>query len=186
MSNQQKSFLINLTAAEMKKLLIARERIDVLVAEKEKLTRDLNKIETELTRLLDSAGQSSPSGPKKNKTGLKKKSARKKITKKKTTKKKVAPKATKKTVKKTKSKKGLSLKTRANEIKNTGRPKLEDVVAKVIKANGGPMSYKELISLIVKKKLFVSKSSNFDNVLRRTLSTSKLIKRVGRGVYSVA
>jgi len=108
----------------------------------------------------------------------KKTTAKKKVTKKKASKKKVAiKKVTKKTTKKT---------SRRAPAKTSGRVKLEDVVVKVIKANGGPMGYKELISVIVKKKLFVSKSSNFDNVLRRTLSTSKLVKRAGRGIYAVA
>ena len=170
MSSAQKAFLTDLTAAEMKKLLVARQRIDVLLAEKEKLTSALDKIDAELDKLMDGAGEG------KSKSLPSKKAVRKKIKSKKSTKKvtkKTSPKATKKPNKKVAK-------------KDTSRIKLEDVVVKVIKANGGPMGYKELIAVIVKKKLFVSKSSNFDNVLRRTLSTSKLVKRAGRGVYKVA
>lgn len=201
MPNSQKVFLTSLTTAEMKRLLIARERIDVLLTEKDKLTKALNKIENELSKLMDGAGKS-PGAPKasgRKKAGRKKKAAvkkvakkkkaKKKVIKKKVTKKKVAKKkVTKKAVVKKKvagKKKAAPRKVKAGR-KTAGRVKLEDVVVSVIKSHGKPMSYKELIGIIVKKKLFTSKSSNFDNVLRRTLSTSKLVKRVGRGIYSVA
>jgi len=187
MPNSQKSFLISLTAAEMKKLLVARERIDVLLAEKEELTRALSIIDGELSKLMDGAGgkAASSTGATGKKRGRKKKVAAKKATEKKRTVKKVAAKkvtARKKAIKKTAAPK----KVKTSERKTGGRIKLEDVVVKVIKSHGKPMTYKELIAVIVKKKLFTSKSSNFDNVLRRTLSTSKLVKRVGRGIYSVA
>mgnify|MGYP007005251345 CR=1 FL=1 len=67
-----------------------------------------------------------------------------------------------------------------------GRVTLEDVIVKVLKGNRGPMPFKEMKKVIVDGKLFKTKSANFDNVLRRTLSTSKAVKRVGRGVYTVA
>ncbi len=159
MDNAKKSFLTNLTTAEMKKLLAARERLDVLLAEKRTLTRSLDRIEVELSKLLDSAGKAKPKSPGRKKPGPKKNVGRKKAGKK---------------------------VTRRAQAKSSGRIKLEDVIVKVIKANKGPMSYKKLMGVIVKKKLFDSKSANFDNVLRRTLSTSKLVKRVGRGIYSVA
>lgn len=173
MPNSQKDFLTSLTATEMKRLLVARERIDVLLGEKEKLTKALDKIESELLKLMEGAGGgASPKKHAAKKAGRKKKVV-KKVTRKKTAKKK-AP------AKKTPAKKAPAVR------KPSGRIKLEDVVVKVIKANRKPMTYKELIAVIMKKKLFTSKSSNFDNVLRRTLSTSKLVKRVGRGIYTVA
>ena len=70
--------------------------------------------------------------------------------------------------------------------RGSGRVKLEDVVLAVIKKKGQALSYKELLATIVKRKLFKTKSKNFDNVLRRTLSTSKLVKWVGRGIYDAA
>jgi len=190
MPSSQKEFLTNLTASEMKRLLVARERIDVLMAEKEKLTQQLDKVEGELSKLMDGAEKK----PGRKKKAAVKKTAKKKVAKKKAASKKVASKkvakkaAGKKVTKKTVAKKkttGKAKKATAGR-KTSGRVKLEDVVVSVIKSHGKPMSYKELIGVIVKKKLFTSKSSNFDNVLRRTLSTSKLVKRVGRGVYSVA
>ncbi len=194
MPNVKKSFLTSLTASEMKRLLVARERIDVLMAEKDKLTQALNKIESELLKLM-AGSQKSPSarGKKKSigkkvtrKKVAKKKVAKKKVAKKKVTKKKVVTKASgKRTTSKKSSRKTQVRKTVAT-AKGKSRVKLEDVIVKVIKANRKPMKYQDLIETIVKKKLFTTKSSNFDNVLRRTLSTSKLIKRVGRGVYAVA
>ncbi len=186
MPNSKKSFLTSLTAAEMKHLLVARERIDVLLSEKDKLTKSLNKIDDELTKLMDSAGGKSgtPKKSPRKKAGRKKKAAVKKVVKKKAVKKK----ATKKKVtgKKAAGKTKTTPKKAAVGRKTGGRIKLEDVVVRVIKSHGKTMNYKDLIGVIVKKKLFTSKSSNFDNVLRRTLSTSKLIKRIGRGIYSVA
>jgi len=47
------------------------------------------------------------------------------------------------------------------------------------------MAFKDILATIEKKKLVRTRSKNFANVLRRTLSTSKAVKRVGRGVYGV-
>ena len=101
------------------------------------------------------------------------------MTKKKVTKKKVARKSVRKGTKKT---------GRKGSGKKSGRSSqtLEQVVAGLIKRNGAPLPFQKILSTITRKKLFVSKSKNFDNVLRRTLSTSTAIKRVGRGVYDLA
>jgi hypothetical protein len=64
--------------------------------------------------------------------------------------------------------------------------KLEDVIVSVIRKNRSPIAFQDLKARIIKGKLFKTKSGNFDNVLRRTLSTSKAVKRVGRGIYDVA
>jgi hypothetical protein len=191
MPNVKKDFLTNLTAGEMKKLLVARERIDVLMAEKEKLTIALDKIDTELGKLMSGSEKSASTPVKavKKKSRRKtatRKAASKKTTKKKTTKKKVVKKAAVKRQAAKKTVKRGAVKKSGTASKSGSRVKLEDVVVKVIKANRGPINYKDLIDTIVKKKLFSTKSSNFDNVLRRTLSTSTLIKRVGRGIYAVA
>ena len=66
------------------------------------------------------------------------------------------------------------------------RVSLEDVILAVLKKAGGRMSFKDLHRTIVKGKLYKSKATKFDNVLRRTLSTSKKVKRVERGVYAAA
>jgi hypothetical protein len=143
----------------------------------------------------------------------KKRAAKKRTTKKKVTRKKVAKKATKKkatkkratrkkVVKKTAAKKKTTKrkttkKTRRKTAKKATRKParrkasrsgntLEDVVAGLIKKNGGPLPFQKIYATITRRKLFVSKSKNFDNVLRRTLSTSRKVKRVGRGVYALA
>ena len=64
--------------------------------------------------------------------------------------------------------------------------RLEDVILAVLRKAGKPVTFKKLYATIVDGKLFATKSSNFDNVLRRTLSTSTSIERVGRGLYAVA
>jgi hypothetical protein len=50
-------------------------------------------------------------------------------------------------------------------------------------ANKKPMAFPEIMATIQKKKLIKTKSANFANVLRRTISTSEKIKRVSRGTY---
>ena len=60
---------------------------------------------------------------------------------------------------------------------------VESVVVALLKANKKPMAFPEIMATIQKKKLIKTKSANFANVLRRTISTSSKIKRVGRGVY---
>ncbi len=64
-------------------------------------------------------------------------------------------------------------------------PTIESVVVDLIKANGGKMAFQDILATIQKKKLVKSKAKSFDNVLRRTISTSGKIKRAGRGVYRV-
>jgi len=201
MSRSKSSFLHELTAVEMKALLAARERIDVLESERSDLMKKLTQVENELAKLIASAEGGAKRGPKpgRKKAGRKKavKKAAKKTAKK--TVKKSVKKTAKKTVKKTaakSAKKTVRKKTAKKAVRKTavkktagaakGRVKLEDVVVQVIRKARKPVSFKDLLATIVKGKLFVSKSSNFDNVLRRTLSTSTLVKRVGRGIYDVA
>jgi len=62
---------------------------------------------------------------------------------------------------------------------------LEDVIVRVLENHGEPMAFKALLEAIVAGKLFTSRSKSFDNVLRRTLSTSNRVKRVSRGVYAL-
>jgi hypothetical protein len=65
------------------------------------------------------------------------------------------------------------------------RQTVESVVVALLKANKKPMAFPVIMATIQKKKLIKTKSANFANVLRRTISTSSKIKRVGRGVYRV-
>ena len=105
------------------------------------------------------------------KTVVKKKVAKKKVVKKKATKKKVAK---KKTAKKTTKKKAGA---KANTV--------ESVVLGLLKKAKGPLSFQDILSRITEGKLVKTKSKNFANVLRRTLSTSKNVKRPSRGVYAL-
>ena len=63
------------------------------------------------------------------------------------------------------------------------RQTVESVVVALLKAHKKPMAFPEIMATIQKRKLIKTKSANFANVLRRTISTSSKIKRVGRGVY---
>jgi len=185
MAKRKASILTDLSTSDLKRLLAARERIDILEKEKTRLVRELDGVEKELAKLV---GGSLPRGRRK-KVGKKK--ARKKATRK-TVKKKVAK---KKVVKKTALKKKVGRKVTRKKVGRKkapvrkaagGRVTLESVIVQVIRKAKGPVSFKNLKATIVGGKLFKTKSANFDNVLRRTLSTSKAVKRVSRGVYDVA
>ena len=205
MPKNRAKLLNELSTSDLQDLLAARERIDVLEKEQTRLVKELSVVEKELDKLLAGVGA------KPRKKTARKKVAKKKVTKKKVAKKKVAKRATakkavKKTAKKTTGKKvvrkkvgrkkAATKKTVRKATRKTTRKKvaggkgtgvkLEDVVAALIKKAGGPVPYKDLYTAIVKGKLYATRSSNFDNVLRRTLSTSKMIKRAGRGVYDLA
>lgn len=193
MPRKMSSLLNDLSTTDLKWLLAARERIDVLEVTKAGLVKELAKVEKELDKLMSDAARAGAGATRKvrrkkvakkaaRKTGKKatrKKVARKKVVKKKVVRRKAAGK--KSSVKKAPVKK--SAKGRAS---GTGKMKLEDVIVKVIKKHGSPMAFQDLKARILKGKLFKTKSGNFDNVLRRTLSTSKAVKRVGRGIYDVA
>jgi hypothetical protein len=96
-----------------------------------------------------------------------------------------------KKVKATKAKPGR--KPKAQVAAKRGRPAapkaprqtVESVVVALLKANKKPMAFTEIMATIQKKKLIKTKSANFANVLRRTISTSSKIKRVARGTYRV-
>ncbi|MCB1151993.1 hypothetical protein KDK88_10600 [bacterium] len=127
----------------------------------------------------------------------KKKTAKKKTAKKRTATKKTAKKATarktvaKKTVAKKAGKKAAAKKTvKKTAAKRGGRKgaggTLEDVVVSLLRKEGKPLSFQDLLKTIVDGKLFKSKAKDFSNVLRRTLSTSGKVQRQGRGVYGLA
>jgi hypothetical protein len=216
MARSKSSYLNELSTADLKQLLEARQRIDVLEKERARLQSELTAVEDELKRLV--AGVEKPArsgaGKKAAKKTVRRKVTKKKVTKKKVTKKKVTKKkVTKKKVakKKAASKKVATGKAPAKKVvtrkKATGKktamkaagkkatstrraggnqPKLEDIVVEIIRKAGKPVSYTDIMAAITAGKLFTSKSKNFDNVLRRTLSTSKKVKRAGRGIYDLA
>ena len=156
----KKSLLADLTTVQLKKLLAARKQIDVLEKRKNQLTRELAAVDKELAKLMSGlTGSAAPARKKaKKKKALTKKTARKK-----------------------------PVRRKASAARKAGAPKatLEEVVARLIGKKGSALPFKEISAAITKGKLFATKSKNFDNVLRRTLSTSKKIKRVGRGLYDV-
>ena len=80
--------------------------------------------------------------------------------------------------------KAATIRTRA-VTKSTGRSTVAGVVAEVIRAKGRAMTFQEIRAAIADGALIKTKSKNFDNVLRRTLSTSDNLKRIARGVYGV-
>ena len=212
MAKNNAALLNALSTADLKRLLVARERIDILEKEQSVLLAALAKVEQELAKLVASAlsggvgsQRRKPGRPKgSGKKNVRKAAKRKPLTAKKTVRKKAVKKVTKKVTKKVAKKvvkkavrrpakkantrqvaAGKALKK--TSAKKRGKTvKLEDVIVSVIRKNRGRVTYKDLFSAIVKGKLFESKSDNFDNVLRRTLSTSKMVKRVARGVYGLA
>ncbi|MEN8007380.1 MAG: hypothetical protein ABFS42_10220 [Candidatus Krumholzibacteriota bacterium] len=164
MPRNKSSLLNDLSTSDLKRLLAARERIDVLETEKSRLVKELAKIDSELAKLMRGASAKS--------AGVRKKVTKKKAAGKKTGKKKVARKKVAKKV--------------AAGSAGAAKMKLEDVIVAVIRKKRSPIAFQDLKARIVKGKLFKTKSGNFDNVLRRTLSTSRMVKRVGRGIYDVA
>lgn len=192
MVSRDRKLLENLSTTDLKRLLAARERIDVLEKERAQLSAALAKVEQELENLIAAAtGSAGAAGGKKTaRKGARKKPARRKATArktagraaKKTTRKKTTKKTTKKIAKKT-AKKTAKKKAATGAASRTT---LEDVIVQVLRKARGPVAYKDLYAKIVDGNLFRSKSKNFDNVMRRTLSTSDKVKRVSRGVYALA
>jgi hypothetical protein len=192
MSRNRAKLLNELSTTDLKNLLAARERIDILEKEQTRLRKELAAVESELDKLM--AGTAAAAGRKPARKRAAKKTTRKKTTHRKAAKKAAAAKpaarakasgkkAGKKAAKKT-AKKAAAKPARRKAGARSG-VKLEDVVAGLIRKARGPVAYKDLYKSIVEGKLYATRSSNFDNVLRRTLSTSKIIKRVGRGVYGL-
>ena len=195
MARNKASYLNELSTADLKQLLEARQRIDILEKEKNRLSKELQNIEGELKRLVDGVV-----GPASRPQARRKKAPAKKTTvKKATARKRPAKKVTKKVVKKVRStkkaarkkvtKKGVAKKAivkKARTSKGAAPVRLEDVVVGIIRKAGKAVPYRDIMAAITKGKLFTSKSTNFDNVLRRTLSTSKKVKSAGRGIYDLA
>ena len=205
MAPKTKSLLSGLSTSDLKKLLVARERIDVLEEQRSRLAKELAGVDRELAGLMTAAVAGKLPAPAKRgrKPGAgktaRKKTVRKKTARKKAGRKKVAKKKTGR-AKATKSVKGAKVGKRspghpAKKADHRGAPrkragkqriKLEDVIVSVLKEQGPRLSFPDLYRAIVEGKRYVTKSKKFDNVLRRTLSTSTLVKRVGRGVYAAA
>jgi hypothetical protein len=212
MPPRKKRLPTDLSLAEIRRLLQIKKRMVPLEERKGELEKELARIQANLESLR--RGALSGRGVRRKKV-RRKKATRKKVARKKAARKvakkagrRVAKKAgrrvAKKTVKKVARKVGrkkvrqvgrktVRKKTRRKVAKKgraaaaqKGKPTLEGVVAHLIRQNGKPLPFQTILATIVKKRLVSTKSKNFANVLRRTLSTSKTIKRKGRGIYGLA
>ncbi len=166
MPKVSKSILESMSLGELKKLTAIKEKLDALEARKATLETELAKVNKEIAMLL--GGRAAP------KQTTRKVTRKKRATKKATT--KAGRGSKKRAAKKKVTKKAAS---------KVPRVTVESVVVDLLKANKKPMPFADILATITKKKLVKTKSKSFDNVLRRTLSTSKVVKRVSRGVYSV-
>ena len=163
MARSLKTIASQLSLEDLRQLLAVKEKLTTLEKRKAQLENDLAKVDVRIAKLM--------SGTKKKRV-TRKKTAKRKTAVKRTV--KVKRKAIKKTTKKTATRKAKA-----------GKKTVETIVADLIRKNGKPMPFQDILSVIPRKKLVKTKSKNFANVLRRTLSTSKLMKRTGRGIYGV-
>jgi len=159
-----KDLAAKLSVDELKHLLAVKQKLATLEKKRSQLAKELAKVEAQIDKLIAGA-------PKKRRA---KKKTRKKATR-------AKAKTAKKTVRTAKARKKAPARK-----KTAGKPTVETVVAELIRKNGKPMTFQDILGTITKKKLVRTKSKNFANVLRRTLSTSKQLKRVGRGVYGLS
>jgi hypothetical protein len=210
MPPRKKVLPTHLTLEEIQKLLVIKRKMNPLEKKKTELEKELARIEAALKKLM--AG-TVPKKAKRKKKARKKKATRKKVTRKKVARKATKKKARKKVARKKVARKKTTRKkavkkvarkktTRKKAVKKVAKKKarkkvkkagkaapakgkatLEDVIGALIKQNGKPLPFQTILKTIMRKKLVKTKSKNFANVLRRTLSTSKKIKRVGRGMY---
>ena len=155
MPRKKIDLLTRMTAADLRKLADTRERLDKLEGKKAGLAKDLVQVDKEIAKLLASL------------TG-------KKLTRKKAGRKKAVKAASKKKAVQVRKKRAAK-KVTAKKAK-APRVTVESVVIDLLKAQKKPMAFQDILSTIQKKKLIKSKSKDFANVLRRTVSSSKKIK----------
>ncbi len=158
------------TVAELKAMLAAKTQIDELESRRGELLKELDKVEKDLAKLL--TGKLTSRKPVRKKAAKK---AAKRGTK------KVAKKATRKRAAKKSAKKKVAKKSTRTKPRVT----IESVIVDLLTKKGEPMKLKDILAEIKTKKLVKTKATDFANVLRRTVSISKVIKRVGPGMYGV-
>ena len=180
MPRSKKVLPTDLSLEEIKRLLVVKEKLAGLEEKKAKLEKELANVEAQMARIIGGKGPARKKARKKTVRKAAAKKAGRKAAKKTV---KAAARKTRKKAAKAAPKKGAAKK---KAVARKGKATLEDVVARLITANKKPLPFQEILGTIVKKKLVATRSKNFANVLRRTLSTSKKIKRVGRGIYDVA
>jgi len=178
-----------LSVSELRHLLVTKEKMVKLEERRSALAKELAAVESEMKKL-----SAAPAGK-----SLRKKSVAKKVGRpgkkakagkvgrpaKKAAARKMGRPAKKVAAKKVGRPAGKVGRPAKNVAAKAPRVTVESVVADLIRGNGSPMSFQEIFAEITKQKLIKTKSKNFANVLRRTLSTSKALKRVSRGVYNV-
>ena len=175
--------MTGMSAAELRKLATTKERLDKLEGKKMSLAKDLAKVDREIAKLLGSLTGKKKTQKKAAKKRVAKKAGRMKAVKA-APKKKAAQVRKKKAGKKVAAKKaGKKRVSKKAAAKKTPRVTVESAVVALLKGRKKPMAFQDILSTIQKKKLVKTKSANFANVLRRTLSTSKKVKRVARGMY---
>jgi hypothetical protein len=160
----------DLTIADLKRLLVQKEQIAPLQEKRAKLEAELAAVSAQLAKLASGA---KPAVRRGRKPGRKPgRPAAKKVGR------RVAKKAGRPV--------GKKVVRRVAKKPPAKRPGgIQDVVVGLIRENGEPMAFKAILANIKKRKLVKTKSKDFANVLRRTLSTSTRVKRVARGVYAV-
>ncbi|MEZ4389315.1 MAG: HTH domain-containing protein [Candidatus Krumholzibacteriia bacterium] len=172
-----------LSRADIEHLLAAKDELESLESRRQELLKELAAVESRLAKLAGRAlGQPPRTTAKKTARKAVKKTAKKRAKKSAKRAAKAAPKRSAKTKAKAEPKAKPQAATRGRA---RGKATLEDVVVQVLTRHGDTMSFKDLLSTITTKKLFKTRSKAFDNVLRRTLSTSERVKRVGRGLYGL-
>jgi hypothetical protein len=183
------AMLQSLSRVQIERLLKAKERIETLQSRRDELRKELAQIEATLGGLLEGTGDVAKTARRPRKSAKKtatKQATRKKIAKKRPAKTAIAAKSGKGRRKVAKKAAKPARAVKATKSGGAGkRATLEDVVVSLIQKRGEPVPFQVLLSTITGKKLFKTRSSNFDNVLRRTLSTSTRVKRVGRGIYGI-
>ena len=171
----------DLSLADIRRLLAAKEKMVALEEKKSRLQSELAEVNAALGKLLARAMPGVPRSAR-----AVRKPARR-----------PGPRPGRKPAKAAAGKRGAGKTARA-KVKRTARTPqkvrrgkggaggtLQDVVAALIRENGKPMAFQAILGAITSRKLVRTRSGDFANVLRRTLSTSKRIKRVARATYGL-
>lgn len=190
MPRAKKVLATDLSLAELKQLVAMKEQSAALEERKAELEQELAQVEAALRRVLAggkaAVGASRRGGRKKAGRRAAAAPAKPRHRGAKAVAKKAGRRAAKVGKKTKRAAAGRRVKTAPRRRAGAGKPTLQEVVAGLIRQNGGPLAFQDILGTIQKQRLVATKSGNFANVLRRTLSTSKLVKRVARGTYGLA
>lgn len=164
----------DLSLADIKNLLAAKQKMVALEEKKSKLEEDLAAVNAQLEKLVASikpgAARAGRKPGRKPGRPAAKKAGRRVVKKAKT---------------KAKAKQKSPVRTKAKRVPARKGGTLQEVVATLIRENGKPMAFQDILAAIAKRKLVKTRSKNFANVLRRTISGSKAFNNVARGVYGL-